>query len=659
MKTFIKYGCSQISKKSLVLILYLTSFQIYAATFTAKQTGNWSASSTWSSGSVPKAADNITIKSGITVTVDVTNAVCASLTLNDNVLGTASLLFNSNSLLVVSGTVTLSGNASGYNAVLNMTNGGTLECSTFAMGNGTIAFTPGTGTVQLDNNFTVTSSSFSTFNNLIIHGGTTTLNTDIILNGNLTIGTSTVGALTPQAHTVYIKGNWNHINPNNGFNEANSTICFNGTGNQTFNCTGSFNNVTVNKTSGNLTFEILNSGNAELYVANNLVITSGTLKLGSTARTVTIGGNLTVDGTLDLSSSNVTALTVAGNVASSGTIDVSGTSITNPGNRITTGGSFTMTGNGLLKVGRTNSFPTNYSTISLASTTTVNYSGTTQTVKGGITYGNVIISGSGTKTLAASTNIAGSITVSAGTFNVSTNATTITLNGTNTQTLTGMNFYNLTVNNTAPSNAIDLSTETTVSNGLVLTDGIINATTNALKLLAATTLSGTSNASHVKGSVKKITSSTTSFAFPIGDGINYRTIGIVNPSNDTWTASYAPNPYTNISSITKNNSIVINHVSSLEYWDLSPATNGSNAKIMISWNTPSYVKDPATTVIAHWSTANSYWENVGAVTIDLNGKTFTSINAWNTFSPFTLGSTVDDGSLPIELIEFKATPRKN
>ena len=658
MKTVTTYGWQLLGKGVVVALLCLLNYPSIAASFTAKQSGNWSSASTWSGGSLPKSTDNITIKSGISITLDINNAVCASLILNDNVTGTASLVFNSGSALVVSGTLTLSGSTAGYNGILSMANGGTLECGTIALGNGTAVFTSGTGTVQIDNNITINAGTLTTFNHLIIHGGTTTLNADLTINGNLTIGTSTAGSLSPQDHTISIKGNWNHINPNNGFNESTSTVSFIGTANQSVNCTGSFYNVIVNKTAGTLTYDIINSGNGELATDHDLTILAGTLTLGSAAKTISVGGDLSVTGILDLSNATATALSVVGNITNAGTIDVSGTSLTNPGNRSTSGGSFTMTATAMLKIGKTNSFPANYTTITLAPTSTVTYAGTTQTVKGALTYGNLIISGSGTKTLAANTNVAGDITVSVGTFNVNTNATRITLSGTTTQTLNGVSFYNLTISNTATTDAVNLGSETSVSNNLVFTDGIVNASTNALKLLAATTFSGVSNSSHVKGTVKKVTSSTTSFTFPIGDGTVYRPVGIVSPSNDTWAASYSASPYTNTSSVSKNNAIVIDHVSTLEYWNLSPATNGSSAKILLSWNDKSVVKNTATTVIAHWNTTNSYWENAGTVTVDVVGKTLTTLNSWSSFSPFTLGTTLNDGSLPIELIEFNATLRK-
>ena len=657
MKTFTTYCCQLLKKGAFLTLFCLSTYSLVAANLTAKQSGNWSNTSTWSGGALPRSNDDVTIKSGITVTLNIANAVCSSLILNDNVAGTASLLFNSGSSLEVSGTLTLSGSNAGYNGTLSMANGGTLECGTIAIGNGTATFTSGTGTVQIDNNITINAGTLTTFNNLIIHGGTTTLNADLTINGNLTIGTSSVGSLSPQNHTVSIKGNWNHVNPNNGFNESTSTVSFIGNGNQSVSCTGSFYNFVVNKTAGIVTFNIPNSTNDELSTYNDLTILAGTLTLGSSANTISVGGNLSVAGILDLSNATATSLSVDGNITNSGTIDVSGSSLTNPGNRTTSGGSFTMTGTALLKIGKTNSFPTNYATISLSPTSTVNYAGTTQTVKGALTYGDLIISGSGTKTLATNTNVAGDITVSAGTFNVSTNATRITLNGNTTQVMSGVSFYNLTVNNTAITDAVSLSSETTVSNNLVFTDGIINASTNALKLLAATTFSGVSNSSHVKGTVKKVTSSTSSFIFPIGNGIIYRPVGIVSPSNDTWLASYSSSPYSNTNSFSNNDVLVIKHVSTLEYWNLSPASNGSSAKIMLSWGDGSVVKNPSTTVISHWNSTNSYWENVGNVTVDAVSKTLTSVNSWNSFSPFTFGSTANDGSLPIDLIDFNATLR--
>jgi hypothetical protein len=80
-----------------------------------------------------------------------------------------------------------------------MTSGGTLICEGFALANtGTNSWTPGTGTVELTATNTIPSTIFTSFYNLNINGGTTTLGAaNSILNGgtlSLESGTLATGS---------------------------------------------------------------------------------------------------------------------------------------------------------------------------------------------------------------------------------------------------------------------------------------------------------------------------------------------------------------------------------------------------------------------------------------------------------------------------------
>lgn len=85
-------------------------------------------------------------------------------------------------------------------------------------------------------------------------------------------------------------------------------------------------------------------------------------------------------------------------------------------NRSTPGGNFTMANNTTLKIGGTNTFPSNYSSVLLASASTVNYYGGNQTVSAK-SYGNLILSSSGgtiTKTMPGTAfSVAGDFTSTA------------------------------------------------------------------------------------------------------------------------------------------------------------------------------------------------------------------------------------------------------
>lgn len=139
-------------------------------------------------------------------------------------------------------------------------------------------------------------------------------------------------------------------------------------------------------------------------IRNNL--TYGTLRVsGSTIKTA--AGNL--------NSLNSTTATSGNIVVLSGTLDLS----TYTANRGTTiaGGALTVANNATLRIGGTNSFPLNYSTVALSLTSTVEYYGSTQVV-GQQTYGNLTLSsgsGASVKTLpAAPFTVAGNLTSTIG-----------------------------------------------------------------------------------------------------------------------------------------------------------------------------------------------------------------------------------------------------
>jgi hypothetical protein len=428
MKSVITYFNRYFSLGLLLIILNVSPLSLWAKTLTAKSTGNWSAPSIWKGGSLPSASDDVVIQSGVTVTVDIATATCNSLTLTDAV-GSSSIVFNTGQKIVVNGIVTLT-TVAGSTGNLDMTNGGVLECNSFSVGNGTVHFTPGSGTIQLDATNTLPLSSF---NNLLIAGETTTLNSNSSFTGN-----------------------------------------------------------------------IINSG----------------------------------------------------------------------------------------------------------------------------------------------------------VFN--TNSKLITLNGSVSQTISGVNFYDVTVNNSSLGNSITLGGASAVNHTLLLTKGIIDATSYPITFTTLASVTGASNQSHIKGTIKKIINNNSAFVFPCGNGNYYRPIGIISPSNDTWTASYSKSPYSNNNkNVNTTDSVNLDHVSIIEYWSLSPISASSSTKIQLSWDDNSMVTNTSSVTVAHWNSYTNQWENVGSKTIDLVNKTVTSKVSWTSFSPFTLGSTTSEASLPIELEEFKAKIRRN
>ena len=89
---------SKITKQFFVsflsLILLFASSNVFAQTKTAS-TGNWNTAATWSPLGVPAATDSVIIPNGITVTVNMTDAQCSSIQINNNGNSTAILTFAS------------------------------------------------------------------------------------------------------------------------------------------------------------------------------------------------------------------------------------------------------------------------------------------------------------------------------------------------------------------------------------------------------------------------------------------------------------------------------------------------------------------------------------------------------------------------------------
>ncbi|MEQ1747296.1 MAG: glycine-rich domain-containing protein, partial [Saprospiraceae bacterium] len=125
---------------------------------------------------------------------------------------------------------------------------------------------------------------------------------------------------------------------------------------------------------------------------NNLTVslTSG--------QTLTLDQNRTPDGNLSISS---------------GTFDLSSFTI----NRSAAGGTLTVSNGATLKIGGTNTLPTNYNTHSIGATSTIEYSGSSQAVallNSSQTYGNLTLSGSGTKTFSGARTVENDLSIATG-----------------------------------------------------------------------------------------------------------------------------------------------------------------------------------------------------------------------------------------------------
>jgi hypothetical protein len=328
-------------------------------------------------------------------------------------------------------------------------------------GNWSPASVPGSGddptipTSPLGGRFPIVSANYAA-NNLLIQAGATLTQT----SGNFILHDITIAFGTTSGSYEQISGilQIDHDWKNSGvFNSTGGTVQFTGnagggatfaTGkNQFFNIivntgvdphfdadasslvliSGNFTNYNTGlDNSTNVTFRFTGSADQYVYSPTSAGKTSfGNIEVSKTGGTVYLNSNIEISGNAALSG---------------GTFDI-GSYIFK---RETSGGSFTLNNSSTLKIGGTNGMPTSFTTRSFSSTSTVEYSGSTQTINVE-NYGNLILSGLGIKTFTAgTTRIANSFSiVSPAAADAMTNNSIIEYNGVGSQTINPMDYYNV------------------------------------------------------------------------------------------------------------------------------------------------------------------------------------------------------------------------
>ncbi|HLA69080.1 MAG TPA: hypothetical protein VJN65_05205, partial [Bacteroidota bacterium] len=285
------------------------------------------------------------------------------------------------------------------------------------------------------------------------------------------------------------------------------------------------------------------SGTINFIAAEDLTINgdfqvngSGTVTSNTGLWTFQKSGGGTFSGTaLSVSITNASVTTAYTNSGSYTFADLAviGTTFTNSGtvsitNSLSGTGTFAQGSGGTL----------NYNTASAMGVSGFTASASANTVRYGAAgaqsifvtdYHHLTLTGGGTKTFGSgTTRIAGTFDVIGGAVaDATTNSPTVEFNGTSSQAVYGLSYYNVTINN---ANGVTLDGTLTVTNTLTLTNGVVTTGTDILRIGASGSVLRTSG--HVAGNfAKTIGTGSPSETYQIGDAIgNYTpvTVAFVN-----------------------------------------------------------------------------------------------------------------------------------
>jgi len=233
---------------------------------------------------------------------------------------------------------------------------------------------------------------------------------------------------------------------------------------------------------------------------------------------------------------------------------------------------------------------------------------------------------------------------------------TLFLNGSTTQAINGTQVFktfNLVTNNAA---GITLNNNLSVSGTHTYAAGMIStsSTPNYMIYQAGSSYSGSSDANHVYGWVKKF--GNTDFIFPVGNTSYLRSVALTNLTatsefNIKYNGPATPNRFSLYNPLV--------YVDTFEYWTINKIS-GAAAKIAMNWD---YSKVPFPNLmvsdvrVAYYD--GIFWRSIGGAatgTAATTGSlTSNSVSAFN--SNFTFGSI--SFVLPVKIISFTAARMKD
>ncbi|MEX0736808.1 MAG: hypothetical protein WD182_05150, partial [Bacteroidota bacterium] len=389
------------------------------------------------------------------------------------------------------------------------------------------------GTVRIAGGFTVSGGSVTADGSLVEFNGTGTQNVPAINYDDLTFSNS--GTRVFSNGTAGIAGDFTVSGGSTDATTNSTTVDFNGTGNQAIAAIN-YHNLTVTNNGGTKTVASGTTG-----VAGNFVVTAGSISATANSTTIDFNGsgsqavaainyhNLTFSngGTKTFATGTIgiaANFTITGGsaVATGTTVDFNGTGTQNVAAMNYNNLTFSNTGTRVFGSGTTGIAGDFTASSGFANTTTnsatIDFNGSGTQAVAAINYHNITFSSGGTKRFASGTSrIANTFSVTGGSADATTNTPTIEYNGSSSQTVRGISYHNLTINNSAGTT---VSADVAVSGTLNFITGTISTASNKMTITSTGTVTRTSG--HVIGNFEKyIPTITPSRTFEIGTGSDY------------------------------------------------------------------------------------------------------------------------------------------
>ena len=232
--------------------------------------GSWTSASNWTTdtdGDLDLNNPSSVVPKGVPV------VILSGGRINNNSNGRIAYKTTINGLLVNGSTI-------GHNlGVISGTGTFRTNTNTFPAGNYTSFVASGGGTIEYA--ATMTMNSRSTYNNLLISNNVTTSATDLIINGNLTIGSGNSLDNSVNNADMTVAGDWSNSGT---YTAGTGNVALDGTADQAVSGTNAFYGLVINNTGGNVSL----SGTGTTTVSSNLTMTSGNL-ISTSTNTIALG----------------------------------------------------------------------------------------------------------------------------------------------------------------------------------------------------------------------------------------------------------------------------------------------------------------------------------------------------------------------------------